>query len=83
MVPYLAGALRADYNESLLAIKELLLSELASGGSLEGRFPSPVQWFITPMPSQAMLLAFNEIGVVYMSVPSVEISASLATKMPA
>ena len=64
-VPLLRSELRGDYEQSIRAVRDLVLAEMTSGGRLDGLFSNAVQWFYTPMPAPAMLGAFNEIGVVY------------------
>ncbi|HEX2723431.1 MAG TPA: glycosyltransferase [Gemmatimonadaceae bacterium] len=64
-VPRLTGVLRGDYDASIAAVRDLVLGEISSAGSLDGLFKDAVQWFYTPMPAPAMLGAINESGVVY------------------
>jgi glycosyltransferase involved in cell wall biosynthesis len=64
-VPMLPGSLRGAYDESIVAIRELLRRQLAADGALGGMFAQPIQWFYTPMPAPAMIGAFGERAVVY------------------
>ena len=64
-VPLLPADLRGDYDRSVRAVRDVVLSEMAAGGRLDGLLTDAVQWFWTPMPAPAMLGAFNESGVVY------------------
>ena len=64
-IPRLTSSLRGNYDESITAVRQLLLDGLAPGGRLGDDFANAVQWFYTPMPAPAMLGAFNESGVVY------------------
>lgn len=64
-VPFLPGALRERYDESIAVVRDLLVRHLADDGPLGGRFHKPVHWFYTPMPAPAMIGAFDERAVVY------------------
>jgi glycosyltransferase involved in cell wall biosynthesis len=64
-VPMLPGALRGEYDESIVVIRELVRRQLAADGALGGMFAKPIQWFYTPMPAPAMIGAFGERAVVY------------------
>jgi glycosyltransferase involved in cell wall biosynthesis len=64
-VPVLPGTLRGRYDDSIVAIRDLVRRQIASDGPLGGLFEHPVQWFYTPMPAPTMIGAFGERGVVY------------------
>ena len=64
-VPMLPGALRGQYDESIVTVRELIRRAIAVDGALGGLFAKPIQWFYTPMPAPAMIGAFGERGVVY------------------
>jgi len=64
-VPMLPGALRGEYDKSIVQIRELTRRQLAADGALAGMFARPIQWFYTPMPAPAMIGAFDERAVVY------------------
>jgi glycosyltransferase involved in cell wall biosynthesis len=64
-VPMLPGALRGQYDESIVTVRELVRRTIAADGMLGGMFANPIQWFYTPMPAPAMIGAFGERGVVY------------------
>jgi glycosyltransferase involved in cell wall biosynthesis len=64
-VPMLPAALRGQYDESIVTVRELVRRQIAVDGALGGTFARPIQWFYTPMPAPAMIGAFGERAVVY------------------
>ena len=64
-VPMLPAALRGRYDTSSAIVRDLVLNQMATGGSLGGVFERPIHWFYTPMPAPAMIGAFGERAVVY------------------
>ena len=64
-VPFVPGALRGRFDESIAVVRDLLIRQLSADGALGGRFGKPVNWFYTPMPAPAMIGAFDERIVVY------------------
>jgi glycosyltransferase involved in cell wall biosynthesis len=64
-LPRLPATLRGRYDESIAAVRDLLLRQLADDGPLGGRFSRPVHWFYTPMPAPALIGAFDECAIVY------------------
>jgi glycosyltransferase involved in cell wall biosynthesis len=61
----LPAALRGQYDESIVTVRELVRRQIAVDGALGGTFARPIQWFYTPMPAPAMIGAFGERAVVY------------------
>jgi glycosyltransferase involved in cell wall biosynthesis len=64
-VPMLPGALRGQYDESIVVVRDLVRRQVAGSGTLASLFAKPIQWFYTPMPAPAMIGAFGERAVVY------------------
>jgi glycosyltransferase involved in cell wall biosynthesis len=64
-VPMLPGALRGQYDDSILVTRDLVRRQITGSGALASLFAKPIQWFYTPMAAPAMIGAFGERAVVY------------------